>query len=160
MVMVANTPADATTVTDAVPEIAPLVARIVFGNTPAVAPAVKTPDVLPIVPPPLITVQVTAGEIATTTPFASLPVAVNVCEPLTGILPAFAVMAMVVNAPLVPTTVTEASVETVPLVTLIVCEYVPAAAPAVNTPVLLLIVPPPFTTDQVGVSTTALPLAS
>jgi hypothetical protein len=58
----------------AVPEIEPLVATTVLENVPATEPAVKRP-VLVMVPPPAATVQ--AGTIESTTPWASLPTAVN-----------------------------------------------------------------------------------
>ena len=47
-----------------------------------------------------------------------------------------------------------------PLVTLIVWANVPADAPAVKMPEAALMLPPPFTTDQVGAKERMLPLAS
>src|SRR5207244_2796607 len=49
---------------------------------------------------------------------------------------------------------------TVPLVALTVLVNVPAVVPPVNNPVMLLIVPPPFATDQTGEIGNTLPLAS
>ena len=56
-------------------------------------------------------------------------------------------------------TVTELVAETEPTVALTVLTYVPALSPAVKRPFVLM-VPPPFTTDHVGVSSIALPSAS
>jgi hypothetical protein len=58
----------------AVPEIEPLVAMTVLENVPATEPAVKRP-VLVMAPPPAATDQAGTNEI--TTPWASLPTAVN-----------------------------------------------------------------------------------
>ena len=71
----------------------------------------------------------------------------------------FGVMVMVASAPVV--TETEANPETPPLDAWTVLAKVPADAPAVKTPDAL-IVPPPATTDHVGVPeiVTALPRAS
>jgi hypothetical protein len=57
-------------------------------------------------------------------------------------------------------TVTVAVPETVPLEACTVFGNVPVAVPAVNKPVVLLMVPPPATTDHVGVMATGLPEAS
>ena len=69
--MLANAPAVATTVTEAKPEMLPLVALIVWENAPADAPATNRPELLLILPPPFTTDQVGAGEMGITTPFAS-----------------------------------------------------------------------------------------
>src|SRR5476649_553877 len=71
-VMFANGPL--VTVTVAKPTIAPLVALIVLRYVPTTAPAVKRP-VLLMPPPPFATDQ--TGDMTTTFPFASFPVATN-----------------------------------------------------------------------------------
>ena len=121
-----------------------------MGNAPAEAPAVNAPELLLMLPPPFTTDQVGAGEMAITTPFASWPDAVNCWVALATKLTGLGVMVMLANAPAAATTVTEAKPETPPLVALIVLGNDPAEAPAVNRPELLLMLPPPFTTDQVG----------
>ena len=149
--MLAKAPAVATTVTEAKPEMLPLVALIVWENAPADAPATNRPELLLILPPPFTTDQVGAGEMGTTTPLASWPDAVNCWVALTTMLAGLGVIVMLANGPgAAITTATEAKPETLPLVARIVLENDPADAPAVNRPELLLILPPPFTTDQMG----------
>ena len=131
-----------------------------MANDPLKAPAVNRPELLLMLPPPFTTDQVGAGEMGTTTPLASWPDAVNCWVALTAMLAGLGVMVMLTNPPAAATTVTEAKPETLPLVALIVWENAPADAPAVNRPELLLMLPPPFTTDQVGDMGTILPLAS
>ncbi len=118
---------------------------------PAAAPAVNVP-VPSIAPPPATTDQV--GVNWTMFPAASLPTAMNnwvVPLPMsTGV----GVTTMVASGPGVTTTVAVA--DRLPLVALIVLLYVPANPAAVNRPELL-IVPPPATTDQVGVIPTLAP---
>src|SRR5207253_5384454 len=74
-VMVASGPM--VTVTDAVPEMPPLVALTVAVYEPGTIPAVKKPDVL-IAPPPATMVHVGDDKVMTL-PSASLPTATNCC---------------------------------------------------------------------------------
>src|SRR3954462_1798088 len=71
------------TVTVAVPEIVPLVAFTVLLKVPVVPPEVKRPVLELMDPPPFTTDQ--TGEIATTLPLASRPVAANCCEEFVSI---------------------------------------------------------------------------
>jgi hypothetical protein len=153
---------DDVTVTVAKPETLPLVSRTVLLNEPVDAPAVKRPEPLLMLPPPLTTDQMAPGGIETTTPLASFPDAANCCVAFVTMLAGLGVRVMLASTVGAATTVTEVSEDTPPLVTLIVCENTPVAAPAVKRPVLLLIVPPPFTTDQVGAGAmpTAFPFTS
>src|ERR1700694_25031 len=144
-----------TTITVAVPKIAPLVARTVLSNCPGTAPAVKRPDAALMVPPPLVTDQ--TGVIATTLPPASLPTAVNCCVAFVCTVAGFGVTVMVASAP-VPMTV--ALPETEPLVATTVLGNVPDAPPAVKRPVPATMLPPPAATVQTGVIGTMLPPAS
>jgi len=64
------------------------------------------------------------------------------------------VTVIVANAPAV--TMAVALPERDPLVATTVFVYVPGVVPAVKTPVLALIVPPPAATDQTGVIATTL----
>src|SRR5450759_1468777 len=144
--------APAVTMAVAVPKIAPLVARTVLVNVPATAPAVKRPEAALMAPPPAVTDQ--TGVIATTLPLASRPTAVYCRVVLMGMVPGFGVTVIVASTPGVTMTV---AVTVIPLqVTDTVLVNVPATVPAVNSPVWV-IVPPPATTDQVGVTARTLP---
>src|SRR5688572_4175642 len=101
--MVTTVGAGGVTMTVAVPEMAPLVARTVFVNVPAVVPAVNAPLPAIIAPPPATTDHV--GVIATTLPIASLPTAVNVCAPPNARVAGFGLTTIVANAPAVTFTV-------------------------------------------------------
>jgi hypothetical protein len=136
---------DAITVTVAVPKIAPLVARTLFGNVPVVFPAVKRPEAATMVPGGLTVDQ--TGVIVTTLPLASLPTAVNCCVAPTRSV-GFGVTVIVASGPAV--TMTVAVAETPLQVTTTVLVYVPGTVPAVNSPVWV-IVPPPAATDHTGV---------
>jgi hypothetical protein len=115
-------------------------------NVPATGPAVKRPVLALMEPPPAVTDQ--TGVIATTLLFASLPTAVYCSEVLIGIVPGFGVTVIVASAPGETMTVAKT---VIPLqVTATVLVKVPAVVPAVNRPVCVM-VPPPATTDQVGV---------
>src|ERR1051326_885789 len=151
-VMVANGPVVTTTV--AVPETCPLVAWTVFAKVPGPVPAVNNP-VLVMAPPPATTAHV--GASSTTLPPASLPTAVNRWVPVMDKATGVGVTVMVANGPVVTTTV--AVPETCPLVAWTVFAKVPGPVPAVNNPVLLM-TPPPATTDQTGEIATAAPSAS
>ena len=83
------------TVMVAAPEVPPTLAVAVFAKTPIVPPAVKTPDWL-IVPPPAATDHV--GEMFTTCPAASYPVATSCCVPV-GESVAFGVTVMRARVP-------------------------------------------------------------
>ena len=61
------------------------------------------------------------------------------------------VIAVSVGPTAADVTVTVAKPETVPLVALIVLVNVPVTVPAVKRPVFASMLPPPFTTDQIGV---------
>lgn len=124
-------------------------------NVPGVVPAVKTPVVALMVPPPLTTDQ--TGVIATVLPPASRPTAVKVCCAPIARVAGFGVTVIDASGPTV--TVTVAVPEIVPLVALTVLAKVPGVVPAVKRPVVL-IAPPPATTDQTGVIATAFPKAS
>src|SRR5450759_167525 len=139
----------AITVTVAVPKIAPWVALTVLATVPIVLPAVKKPVALML--PGGLTVDQT-GVIATTLPLASLPTAVNCCvPPMTSV--GFGVTVIVKSGPAVTVIVT---LTVIPLqVTAIT--VVPAVVPAVNSPVVLPIVPPPETIDQVGLTARTAP---
>src|SRR5437764_41053 len=91
--------------------------------------------------PPLATTD-HVGRKTTMLPSASLPTALNCCVALMPIVTGLGVTAIVASAPAVTATVA-----------------VPATAPAVNRPVLL-IAPPLATTDHVGANATMLPEAS
>ena len=142
----------AVTIAVAVPKIVPLVARTVLVNVPVTAPAVKRPEPALMAPPPAVTDQ--TGVIATTLPFASRPTAVYCRVVLMGIVPGFGVTVIVARTPgvtmIVIGTVTPLQVTDTVLVN------VPATVPAVNNPVDV-IVPPPATTDHVGVTLRTLP---
>ena len=130
-------------------------ARTVLVNVPAVLPAVNIPVVRLIVPPLATTAHV--GVIATTFPLASLPTAVN-C----WVIPTptdDGVGETVIDASGPAVTMTVATLVLPLLVAITVFVYVDGVVPAVNRPVAL-IVPPPATTDQVGVTFTDLPDAS
>ena len=153
-VIVASGPA--VTLTVAVPKIVPWVALTVFANGPVTVPAVKgaVSPVVPagMVPPPAVTDQL--GLIVTTLPLASLPTAVNVCRAPTASVTGFGVTVIVARAPGEMMTVAVTVIP--PQVTDTVLVNVPATVPAVNNPVCE-IVPPPATTDQVGVTARTLP---
>ena len=156
-VIVASTGAGATiTTTVAEPKVPPTVACTVLVNVPPVGPAVKTP-VLALMVPPLFTTDHT-GMMVTVLPLASLPTAVNCCVKPGASVTGFGLTTMLANGP--AETMTVAVPLTLPLVALTVLENVPAMLPAVNTPVLGSIVPPPLTTDHTAVMGTALPFAS
>ena len=106
--------------------------------------------------PPLATTDQT-GVIATTLLLTSLPTAVNCWVALMANEVGLGVTAIVVRAPAV--TVTVAVPEMVPLVARTVLAKVPLAAPAVNSPAVLMD-PPLATTDQTGVIAMTLPAAS
>jgi hypothetical protein len=145
------------TIAVAVPKIVPLVALTVLGNVPTAPPAVKgaVSPVVPagMVPPPAVTDQVgTNGEIML--PLPSLPTAVYVIVVLMGSVPGFGVTVIVATGPAVTMTVAN---DVTPLqVTDTVLVNVPAVVPAVNKPVCV-IVPPPATTDHVGVTSRTFP---
>jgi hypothetical protein len=129
----------------AVPKMVPLVARTVLANVPATVPAVKSPLLALMVPPPFVTDQ--TGVIVTTLLLASRPTAVYCWVPLIGIVPGLGVTVIVASGPAVTMIVAEADT---PLhVTTTVLVNVPAVVPAVNNPVCV-IVPPPAATDQTG----------
>src|SRR6059058_3187186 len=65
------------TLTVAVPDMEPTLASTVLLNVPVVPPELKSPELEEIEPPPLMTDQ--TGEIDTTLPFTSRPVAANCC---------------------------------------------------------------------------------
>src|SRR5450759_533795 len=133
----------AITVTVAVPKMAPWVALTVLANVPIVLPAVKKPVALML--PGGLTVDQT-GVIATTLPLASLPTAVNCCVPPMTSVAGFGVTVIVKSGPAVTVIVT---LTVIPLqVTAIT--VVPDVVPAVNSPVVLPIVPPPETIDPVS----------
>ena len=155
--MVARTGGGATiTVTVAEPKVAPTVARTVLVKVPPAAPAVKRPVAALMVPPPFTTDQ--TGVMLTVLLLASLPTAVNCCVNPGASVTGSGLTTMLVNGPLA--TITVAVPLTLPLVALTVLENVPASVPAVNTPVLASMVPPPLTTDHTAVMGTALPFAS
>jgi hypothetical protein len=130
---------EAMTVTVAVPKIVPLVALTLLGNVPVVLPAVKRPEAATIVPGGLTVVQ--TGVIATTLPFASWPTAVNCCvAPMSSV--GFGVTVIVVSGPAVMMTVAEAVTPLQVTDTLFV--NVPAVGPAVYSPVLVIVPPPPL----------------
>lgn len=118
-------------------------------------PAVKRPDARSIEPPPATTDQV--GEIATTLPAASVPTAVNCCVAPAASDAGLGVTVMLASGPAV--TMTVAVLVRPPVVALTVPVNVSGVVPAVNMPELV-IVPPPATTDQVGVTATVSPAAS
>src|ERR1043166_8500371 len=118
------------TTTVAVPETCPLVAWTVFAKVPGTVAAVNSP-VLVMAPPPATTAHV--GASSTTLPPASLPTAVNCWVPVMDKATGVGVTVMVANGP--------------------------GPVPAVNNP-LLLMTPPPATTDQAGEIATAAPAAS
>jgi hypothetical protein len=69
--------AEAPTIAVAKPEILPLLARMVFGYVPGVAPAVNKPELLLIVPAVAFRfAQTSGGGIATVAPVTSWPAAV------------------------------------------------------------------------------------
>src|ERR1041385_5213652 len=123
--------------------------------TPVTTPLPLTVATAPTVPGPATTAHV--GAMATTLPPASGPTAVNCCVPVMGRVTGVGVTVMVANGPVVTTTV--AVPETCPLVAWTVFAKVPGPVPAVNNPVLLM-TPPPATTDQTGEIATAAPSAS
>jgi hypothetical protein len=137
----------AVTIAVAVPDSVPFDACTVLVNVAATLPAVKgaVRPVVPagIVPPPLMTVQVTVPVIGTV---------------LTGMVPGFGVTTMVASGPAV--TMAVAVPKIVPLVARTVLVNVPVTAPAVKRPDAALMVPPPAVTDQTGVIATTLPFAS
>ncbi len=94
----------AVTFTVAKPEMAPLVALMVFENVPGTAPAVNKPEPALMAPPPATTDHV--GVIGTTLSLASLPVATNCCVPLTTTVAGFGVTVIVANGPGLAITVT------------------------------------------------------
>ena len=157
-VMVASDEALTDTITVAVPEIVPLVALTVLVNVPVTAPAVNTPVLASMLPPPFTTDQ--TGVMATTLPLASLPTAVNCWVAFGSTETGFGVTVMVARDAADDVTVTVAKPETAPLVALTVLVNVPATVPAVNRPVVALMLPPPISTAQTGVIATTLPLAS
>jgi hypothetical protein len=150
----------AVTMAVAVPASVPFVALTVLVNVPGTEPAVKVAvsPVVPagMVPPPLTTDHVTVPVIGTGLLNASLPDAVYTSGVLMGIVPGFGVTTIDASGPATMVTV---AVPTTPLhVTLTV--NVPGVVPAVNRPVLALMVPPPET-DQVSPSIlTAFPSVS
>src|SRR5579862_1631704 len=89
-------------------------------------------------------------------PFVLQVIAVPAMIPLSAAVPRFAMG----GGGVVPVTVTVAVPEMAPLVALTVLANVPPALPAVKRPVLMLMVPPPFTTVHAGAIGTMLPLAS
>lgn|GEM_PF-7050495 len=135
-VMLASGPA--VTMTVAVPEIAPEVARTPLAKVPVVLPAVKSPVEALMVPGGLVVDQ--TGVIGTTLPAASLPTAVNCCWAPMASVAGFGVTVIVASGP--ATTVTVATLDLPPQVTVMV--LVPGVEPAVNTPAWV-IVPPPET---------------
>ena len=126
-VMVVSGPA--VTMTVAVADAEPLVARTVLVNVPGVAPAVKSP-LTSMTPPPATTDHVAA--MATALPPASLPVATNCCVPPAGSVAGFGVTVMEASGPAVTVTVAKARM---PLeLACTVLAYVPAKPPAVKLP--------------------------
>jgi len=123
-------------------------------KVPVVPPELKSPELEEIEPPPLMTDQ--TGEIDTTFPFTSRPVAANCCCENVSIDAGFGVTVMEASAAV---TVTVAFPEIAPLVAVTLLANVPDEPPAVNRPPAL-VVPPPWATDQTGVSGTTLPPAS
>jgi hypothetical protein len=146
------------TIAVAVPKIVPLVALTVLVNVPTAPPAVKgaVSPVVPagMVPPPAVTDHVGVnGEMML--PLPSLPTAVYVIVVLIGSVPGFGVTVIVATGPAVTITVAKA---VMPLhVTETVLLNVPGVVPAVKSPVCV-IVPPPATTDHVGVTLRTFPL--
>lgn len=147
------------TITVAVPKIDPCVALTVLLNVPVVVPAVKSPVLLLMVPPPFVTDQ--TGVMATTLPLPSLPTAVNcTCAPV-SIVAGFGVTVIVASGGGGgAVTIAVAVPKIVPEVALTVLSNVPVVLPAVKSPDPALMVPPPFVTDQTGVIATIFPPAS
>src|ERR1019366_5370048 len=146
------------TFTVAKPEMPPLVACTVFVYVPDTVPAMKSP-VLPLMLPAVAFTTDQTGTMPTRFPFASLPTAVKVCVPPVARLLGFGLTVIDASAP--TATVTVAKPEMPPLVACTVLVYVPDTVPAVKSPVPPLMLPAvAFPTDQVGVITTTLPLAS
>jgi hypothetical protein len=145
------------TIAVAVPKMDPLVALTVFGNVPAVVPAVNNPVAALMVPPPAVTDH--TGVIATTFPFASRPTAVYCWVPLIGIVPGFGVTVIVASGPATTVTVAEADIPRQVATTVLL---VPATVPAVKTPVLGSIEPPPVTDQTIapGFGVTLAPVKS
>ena len=118
-------------------------------------PAVKSPDVGLIEPPPATTDQL--GTIGITLPLASLPTAVNCWVVLMTSETGFGVTVIVASGP--ATTMTVAVPDIPSLVALTVLLYVPGTVPAVKRPDAP-IVPPPAAMDHAGVTATAAPAKS
>jgi hypothetical protein len=145
------------TVTVAEPKRLPLVARTVLLNVPIDPPAVNNPVFASIVPPPFTTDH--TGVIATTLPPASLPTAVNCCCVLIPSVTGFGVTVIVASGPATTVTVADAAIPRQVATTVLL---VPATEPAVKTPVLGLMEPPPVTDQTIapGFGVTLAPVKS
>ena len=152
--MVASAPA--TTLTVAVPKIAPDVARTLLGKPPTVFPAVKSPVEALMVPGGLVVDQ--TGVMATTLPAASRPTAVNCCCAPMASVTGLGVTVMVASGPGV--TLTVAVPKIAPEVARTLLAKAPTVVPAVKSPVEALMVPGGLVVDQTGVMATTLPAAS
>jgi hypothetical protein len=151
-----GTTVDAVTITDVTPTTEETNAATELVNVAAVEPAVKSPVLASIVPPPAPIIA-HDGVIAMTLPCVSVPTAVNCCVAPSTTLGLLGEMVTFVSAP--GKTVIDARPEVEPhpdpcrATTVFV--NVPATVPAVKTP-LLSIEPPPETTNHVGVIGTTL----
>jgi len=130
------------------------VAVTAAGKSPVLVPAVNTPFGV-IRPAVASALHVTGSLIGF--PNESLACAENCTVPPTATVGCEGVMATTVTGPGV--TVTEAVAAIPSAAACTVLAKVPGASPAVNSPEAL-IVPPPWSTDQVGVTATAFPCPS
>ena len=156
-VIVASGPALTVTVANAemlpAPQTGVLQTFTVLAKSPATVPAVNRPPAV-MLPPPATTDQV--GARAITLPLASRAVAVNSCGPEIASTWGLGVIVIEASEPAVTITVAVPASEPTEAVTVFV--NVPATAPAVNWPVLLML--PPVETDQLGRTGMTVPKAS